>query len=72
MLNKIVCGLFIGEDLKSESGLLLVARGQKVTPSLLERIRNFSAELRIQEPIRMIERHARSESFPAVHVANEA
>jgi response regulator RpfG family c-di-GMP phosphodiesterase len=48
-------GMFFGEDVKSAKGLLLIARGQEVTPSLLERIRNFSSELGIREPIRMIE-----------------
>jgi hypothetical protein len=47
--------MFFGEDVKSAKGLLLIARGQEVTPSLLERIRNFSSELGIREPIRMIE-----------------
>jgi hypothetical protein len=32
----------------------LIARGQEVTPALLERMRNFSPELAIREPVRMI------------------
>jgi hypothetical protein len=48
--------MLFGEDVKSAKGLLLIARGQEVTPSLLERVRNFSSELGIREPIRMIER----------------
>ena len=55
MLQEIVAGMLFGEDVKSSKGLLLIARGQEVTPSLLERVRNFSAELGIREPIRMIE-----------------
>jgi hypothetical protein len=43
-----------GEDLKSGKGLLLIVRGQEVTPALLERMRNFSAELAIREPLRML------------------
>lgn len=43
-----------GEGLKSSKGLLWVARGQEVTPALLERMRNFSPELAIREPVRMI------------------
>ena len=55
-LRDIVAGMLFGEDVKSAKGLLLIARGQEVTPSLLERVRNFSSELGIREPIRMIER----------------
>lgn len=54
-LRDMKAGMFFGEDVKSAKGLLLIARGQEVTPSLLERIRNFSSELGIREPIRMIE-----------------
>ncbi len=56
MLQEIAAGMLFGEDVKSSKGLLLIARGQEVTPSLLERVRNFSLELGIREPIRMIER----------------
>ena len=56
MLQEIVAGMLFGEDVKSSKGLLLIARGQEVTPSLLERVRNFSLELGIREPICMIER----------------
>jgi hypothetical protein len=38
-------GMIFGEDLKSSKGLLLIARGQEVTPALLERMRNFSPNL---------------------------
>jgi response regulator RpfG family c-di-GMP phosphodiesterase len=55
-LRDIAAGMLFGEDVKSAKGLLLIARGQEVTPSLLERVRNFSSELGIREPIRMIER----------------
>lgn len=49
-------GMLFGEDVKSAKGLLLIARGQEVTNSLLERIRNFSTELGIKEKIQMVER----------------
>jgi PAS domain S-box-containing protein len=35
-------------------GLLLIARGQEATPTLLERMRNFSAEPVIRQPVRML------------------
>jgi response regulator RpfG family c-di-GMP phosphodiesterase len=53
-VNDITVGMTFGEDLKSGKGLLLIARGQEVTPALLERMRNFSAELAIREPVRML------------------
>jgi hypothetical protein len=46
--------MVFGEDLKSSKRLLLIARGQEVTPALLERMRNFSPELANREPVRMI------------------
>lgn len=55
-LGQIVAGMVFAEDVHSSKGLLLIARGQEVTPSLLERVRNFSSELGIREPIRMVER----------------
>lgn len=55
-ISDIVPGMIFGDDVKSAKGLLLVARGQEATPSLLERMRNFSLELGIREPIQMIER----------------
>ena len=55
MLDDITPGMFFGQDVKSRKGLLLVSHGQEATPSLLERIRNFSLELGIVEPVQMIE-----------------
>ncbi len=53
-VREVTVGMIFGEDLKSSKGLLLIARGQEVTPALLERMRNFSPELAIREPVRMI------------------
>ncbi len=53
-VKDVTVGMVFGEDLKSGKGLLLIARGQEVTPALLERMRNFSAELAIREPVRML------------------
>jgi response regulator RpfG family c-di-GMP phosphodiesterase len=66
-------GMIFGDDVKSAKGLLLVARGQEVTPSLLERIQNFSSELGIREPIRMVERladTAKSATSPGLQAAS--
>ena len=56
-MKDVGVGMVFGEDLKSGKGLLLIARGQEVTPALLERLRNFSAELAIREPVRMLLPH---------------
>lgn len=53
-LRGLTVGIIFGEDVRTSKGLLLIARGQEVTPSLLERVRNFSPELGIREPIRMV------------------
>jgi response regulator RpfG family c-di-GMP phosphodiesterase len=53
-IREVAVGMVFGEDLKSVKGLLLIARGQEVTPALLERMRNFSPDLAIREPVRMI------------------
>ena len=53
-LRQIEVGMIFGEDVRSSKGLLLIARGQQVTPGLQERVRNFSAELGVREPVRMI------------------
>jgi len=53
-ISAVRVGMTFGEDLKSGKGVLLIARGQEVTPALLERMRNFSAELAVREPVRML------------------
>lgn len=53
-LCELAVGMVFDEDVMSAKGLLLIARGQEVTPGLLERVRNFSSELGIREPIRMV------------------
>lgn len=46
-------GMVLADDVKTLKGLLLIARGQKVTPSLLERISNFSVTVGVKEPLRI-------------------
>jgi len=50
-------GMVFAEDVKAITGLLLVARGQRATPALLERLRNFQVRVGILEPI-LCERHS--------------
>jgi response regulator RpfG family c-di-GMP phosphodiesterase len=65
-LRELAVGMFFDQDVKSSKGLLLIARGQEVTPGLLERVRNFSSALAIPEPIRMVVRQLVTEPAPTV------
>jgi hypothetical protein len=53
-IRDLVIGMIFEEDLKSAAGVLLVARGQEVTTGLLERLRNFPAEVANRQIVRMI------------------
>lgn len=44
-------GMLLASDVKSRSGLLLVARGQVVTTEMLERLRNVAARMGVAEPL---------------------
>jgi response regulator RpfG family c-di-GMP phosphodiesterase len=50
-LGELRTGMLLAADVKARSGLLLVARGQRVTTPLLERLRNFGVRVGIVEPI---------------------
>jgi hypothetical protein len=54
-LRQLAPGMVFVQDVRTRGGLLVIARGQEVTASLLERVRNFSSGL--QEPIRVIVRN---------------
>lgn len=51
-LDRVRPGMVLVEDVRARTGLLLMARGQRVTPELLERLRNFNPSIGIQEPLR--------------------
>lgn len=55
-LREVCAGMEFAEDVKTTRGLLLIARGQKITPGLIERIMNFPPSLGVQEPVRVIVR----------------
>jgi response regulator RpfG family c-di-GMP phosphodiesterase len=71
-IRDVRVGMTFGEDLKSGKGLLLIARGQEVTPALLERMRNFSSELAIREPVRMLLHNPASASKEPVPLVSQA
>ena len=51
-IRMVRVGMTFVEDVCSPSGLLLVARGQEATQSLVERFRNFGPG-RVREPVRV-------------------
>lgn len=51
-LDRVRPGMVLVEDVRARTGMLLMARGQRVTPELLERLRNFNPSIGIQEPLR--------------------
>jgi response regulator RpfG family c-di-GMP phosphodiesterase len=67
-LRELTVGMFFDQDVRSSKELLLIARGQEVTPGLLERVRNFSSGLGIHEPIRMVVRQFARDAVPPEQV----
>jgi response regulator RpfG family c-di-GMP phosphodiesterase len=49
-------GMVLAQDVKTPAGILFIARGQEVTASLLEKLRNFSSALSGKELIRVVVR----------------
>jgi response regulator RpfG family c-di-GMP phosphodiesterase len=52
-LGRLRPGMVFAEDVRSREGALLIARGHEVTQSLLERMRNFSRNLGVREPLKV-------------------
>ncbi|MBZ5592152.1 MAG: response regulator [Acidobacteriia bacterium] len=46
--------MIVDQDVRSKNGLLLLAKGQEVTPSVLDRLKAFAAKVGIVEPIRVL------------------
>lgn len=63
-LKNLRDGMILAQDVKTRRGLLLVARGQQVTPSLIERLGNFSPSPGVQEPIRVVVRELSGQNTP--------
>jgi response regulator RpfG family c-di-GMP phosphodiesterase len=50
-LHAVQSGMVFAQDVEICSGLLLIARGQEVTPSLVERIKNLALNSKISDPV---------------------
>lgn len=46
-------GMLLGEDVKSSYDVLLIAKGQEVTSSMIARLRNFTKANAVKQPIRV-------------------
>jgi len=46
-------GMVFADDVNTEKRLL-VARGQEVTSSLMERLQNFDSEVGVRQPLRVV------------------
>ena len=42
--------MIIDEDLKAASGTLLLRRGERMTPALLERLRSYAGRIGLERP----------------------
>jgi response regulator RpfG family c-di-GMP phosphodiesterase len=69
-LHGVQPGMVFAEDVKTRSGLLLIARGQEVTPSLVERIRNLELNSKINDPVLVIPPRPPSIPSPAAEALN--
>ena len=52
-LEGLRAGHVLGEDVRTEEGLLILAAGQEITPTKLQMIRNFAKLTAVAEPIRV-------------------
>ena len=51
---ELLPGMVVDQDVRSKTGLLLLAKGQEVTLSVLGRLRAFAAKMGIAEPVRVL------------------
>ena len=50
-VGELFCGMVLADDVVAESGVKLLPRGHEITPSLLERLHNFSRTSPVREPM---------------------
>ena len=55
-INDLTTRMIVAEDVTSTDGTLLVSKGQEVTPSLRQRLRNFAQNGKLQEPLSVLVR----------------
>ena len=57
-LENLRPGMTFAQDLKTRRGILFIARGQEVTASLLEKLRNYADHVHGDEAIRVVVRNS--------------
>ncbi|MFZ5889676.1 MAG: response regulator [Myxococcota bacterium] len=51
-ISEIAVGMVLMDQVKTDTGMVVVAGNQRVTPQLLQRLHDLSAKMRLVEPIR--------------------
>lgn len=51
-LEELRVGMLLLEPVKTETGMVVIPRGERVSAQLLERLKNFSTKFRLRQPIR--------------------
>jgi len=54
-IEELTTCMVLAEDVRSETGALLIAKGQEVTPSLKTRLLNYARTTQVQQPIKVLE-----------------
>jgi hypothetical protein len=54
-LASLVSGMVLAEDIKNAAGLLWIARGQEISPRVLDRVREIGGPKRLQTMVRVFE-----------------
>jgi response regulator RpfG family c-di-GMP phosphodiesterase len=54
VLNEMRPGMILGENLLNGHGVILVAKGQEITDTLLNRLQNISRHVKIREPVAVL------------------
>jgi response regulator RpfG family c-di-GMP phosphodiesterase len=67
-VSELTGQMILAEDIRSTNGLLLVGKGQEVTLSLRQRLKNFARSAHIQEPIKVYVRPGHMEEIDAKDV----
>ena len=65
-VGELFCGMVLADDVVAESGLKLLPRGHEITPSLLERLHNFSRTSPVREPMLVFAASRKRDQPPAV------
>ncbi len=65
-------GMMVNQDVLARNGLLIAAKGQKISMTAMQRLRNFSNTIGVEEPIEVIvfQQEKRKETEPSLCKSN--